>query len=243
MEIEKSLLKKGHLPTEYVGVPLPTINVSWRQIKQGKGKNKAKKDLSLNKLSAFQENRCLVCTVKALKGSWPRLAPLWEAFHKMGLNRQALGWSCLMVDLYNGQATDSDQVTMQHPRRVNIIYTYKISHAILLNICRVHKRVEIKMDDGSKPMHKFANLCRGVMWLKSTSTNGMLKPLFDAIIPVGAGPQLGNAIITYQTDNAEAPSLICKMHSCVAKVQAQNGAKAHGEFCRGRSTLGLFLQV
>ncbi len=53
VEIEKSLLKKGRLPTEYVGVPLPAINISWRQNKQGKGKNNAKKDLSLNKLSTF----------------------------------------------------------------------------------------------------------------------------------------------------------------------------------------------
>ncbi len=86
-EIEKSLLKKGLLPMEYIGVPLPNINLLWRQNKQGKGKNKAKKNLSLNKLAAFQDNGCLVCAVEALEGSWPRLGPLWEAFHKMGLNR------------------------------------------------------------------------------------------------------------------------------------------------------------
>jgi hypothetical protein len=31
MEIEKDLHKKGTLPTEYVGAPLPTIKVLWRQ--------------------------------------------------------------------------------------------------------------------------------------------------------------------------------------------------------------------
>ena len=55
LEIEKELLKKGHLPTEYIGAPLPKIKVLWRQNKQGKGKNKADKDLTLNKLAAFQE--------------------------------------------------------------------------------------------------------------------------------------------------------------------------------------------
>ncbi len=70
-EIEKGLLKKGRLPTEYIGVPLPEIKVSWRQNKQGKGKNKAKKDLTLNKLAAFQENGCMVCTVEAWGGPWP----------------------------------------------------------------------------------------------------------------------------------------------------------------------------
>jgi hypothetical protein len=56
MEIEKSLLKKGVLPSKYVGVQLPKIRVTWQQNKQRKGKNKAEKDLSLNKLPTFQEN-------------------------------------------------------------------------------------------------------------------------------------------------------------------------------------------
>jgi hypothetical protein len=42
-KIEKSLLKKGKLPTEFVGVPLPEISVSWRQNKQGKGRIKQRR--------------------------------------------------------------------------------------------------------------------------------------------------------------------------------------------------------
>ena len=53
------------------------------------------------------------------------------------------------------------------------------------------------MDDDSKPLHKFTNLYREVMWLKSYSANGTLKLLFNAIIPVGAGPQQGSTTITY----------------------------------------------
>jgi hypothetical protein len=79
-DIEKSLLKKGVLPTEFIGTPLPEIKVLWRQNKQGKGRTKAEKDLSLNKLVQFQENGCLVCTVKATEGSWGRLGPLWNHF-------------------------------------------------------------------------------------------------------------------------------------------------------------------
>ncbi len=70
---------------EYVGTPLPKLRVSCRQNKQGKGKSKAERDLSLNKLAAFRENSCLVCTAKAAEGSWPQLGPLWEAFHRTGL--------------------------------------------------------------------------------------------------------------------------------------------------------------
>jgi hypothetical protein len=40
-KIEKSLLKKGLLPVEFVGKPLPEIRVLWRQNKQGKGRSRA----------------------------------------------------------------------------------------------------------------------------------------------------------------------------------------------------------
>jgi hypothetical protein len=112
-EIEKGFLKKGTLPAEYVGTPLPKLRVSWRQNKQGKGKSKAERDLSLNKLATFWENGCLVCTVKATEGSWPQLGPLYKVFHRTGLSRQALGRSCLMVVMYNGKATESNWVAMQ----------------------------------------------------------------------------------------------------------------------------------
>ncbi len=49
-EIEKGFLRKGTLPTEYVGVLLPKIRVSWQRNKQGKGRNNAEKVLLLNKL-------------------------------------------------------------------------------------------------------------------------------------------------------------------------------------------------
>ncbi len=211
------MLKKGLLPAEYVGVPLPEIKVSWRQNKQGKGKNKAEKDLTLNNLSMFQENRCLVCTVEAGEGSWPCPGPLWEGFHKMGLSRRALGRSCLMVVMYNGWATDSDRVTMQRLRRVNVIQAYMISHAVLPNIVCVHKCVEIEMDDGSKPLHKFTDLCREVMRLTYTAADGTTKPLFDAIVPIMSGQQQGSTMVTFYTNNSEAASLVRKMQCSVAR--------------------------
>jgi hypothetical protein len=76
-EIKKKLLKRGSLPCEYVGVPLPNIKVSWRQSKQGKGRSKAEHDLSLNLLrQPYQQNGCPVCTVEAAESSWKRLGPL-----------------------------------------------------------------------------------------------------------------------------------------------------------------------
>jgi hypothetical protein len=133
----------------------------WRQNEQGKAKNKAKKDPAFNMLAAaFQENGCLVCTVEAWEGSWPRLGPLWEAFHKMGLSWLVLGWSCLMVVVYNGEAANSDSVNMQCLCWVNVIHAYMISHAVLPNISCIHKQVEIEMEDKSKPLHKFTDLCR-----------------------------------------------------------------------------------
>jgi hypothetical protein len=71
-----------------------------------------------------------------------------------------------------------------------------IFHVVLPENRCVHKRVEIKMDDGSKPIHKFTDICREVIWLSSTTAEGTSKPLFDAIEPIVSGPQQGSAIIT-----------------------------------------------
>ncbi len=138
-KIKMGFLKKGTLPAEYVGTPLPKLRVSWRQNKQGKRKSKAERDLSLNKLATFWENGCLICTFEAAEGSWPQLGPLWEAFHKTGLSWRALGWSCLMVVTYNGKATESNQVTMQHLRYCNVFHCFMTTHTVLLNIVTVHK--------------------------------------------------------------------------------------------------------
>jgi hypothetical protein len=54
------------------------------------------------------------------------------------------------------------------------------------------------------------------MWLKSSSANGMSTPLFDAIVPIGAGHQQANAIITYGTDNFEAALLVRKISRSAA---------------------------
>jgi hypothetical protein len=105
----------------------------------------------------------MVCTMEAWEGSWLQLGPLWEVFHKTGLSQWALGWSCLMVVMYNGHATDSNRVTMQRLHCVNVIHAYMTSHAMLPNIACVHKRIEIEMEDGSKPLHKFTDLCREVI--------------------------------------------------------------------------------
>ncbi len=183
------------LTSEYLGFLLPEIRVAWQQNKQGKGENKAENNLSLNKLSAFQENGCLVCTMEAAEGSWLRLRPLWEEFHKLGLCRRTLGHSCLVVIMCNSQAIDSDCITMQQLQQVNVIHAYMISHTVLPKIVTVHNKVETKMEDGSKPKHKFTDLCREVMWLTIS-----LKPPLDANIPVESGFNKGrSAIITYHT--------------------------------------------
>jgi hypothetical protein len=106
---------------------------------------------------------------------------------------------------------------MQHLHRVNvIIHAYMTSHAVLPNIVCVHKCVEIKMEDGSKPLYKFNDPCRVVMWLSSMAPDGTSKLLFDAIVPVVSGQQQGSMIITYCMDNTEAAALIWKIRQSVA---------------------------
>ena len=77
-------------------------------------------------------------------------------------------------------------------------------------------QVEIEMEDGSKPPHKFTDLCWEVMWLTSPAADSPPIPLFDAIIPIVSGQQNGSATITYWTDNKEAAELICKICRSVA---------------------------
>jgi hypothetical protein len=190
--------------------------VAWRQNKQGKGKTKAEKDLSLNNLVQFQENGCRVCTVEATEGTWGRLGPLWESFHRTGMSRRALGRSTLMVVMFNGRPTDSDRITMQWLRRINVVHAYMTSSSTLPHVITVHKQVEMEMEDGSKPPHKFTNLCREVMGLTSPTADGPPVPLFDAIIPIVSGQQNGSATITYRTDNKAAAELIRKIHRSVA---------------------------
>ncbi len=162
--IEKKLVKNNTLPPTYVGTPLPEIKVAWHQNKQGRGKNKAEKDLSMNRRPSFQENGCLVCTVEASEGSWPCLGPLWEHFHKTGLP----------------------------------------------TIMCIHKSVEIEMKDGSKPAHKFTDLCREISFF------------VDAV-----GDQLFNALIPVESDdnNTPAATLVKKMKHYVAGWFLDTGVK------------------
>jgi hypothetical protein len=48
------------------------------------------------------------------------------------------------------------------------------------------------------------------MWLTSSSTDNLI-PLFDAIVPIALGHQLGSAIVTYCSDNQLAAALIKKI--------------------------------
>jgi hypothetical protein len=121
-----------------------------------------------------------------------------------------------MVVMYDGKATDSDCITMQGLCWVNVIHAYMMSHTVLPNIATVHKCVKIKMEDKSKPLHKFTELCCKFMWLKSLHKGESPKFLFNAIIPIVSGHQQGCAIVTYCTDNKEAAALVKKIGCSVA---------------------------
>ncbi len=215
-DIKKSLIKKGTISSELIGIPLPEIKISWQQNKQGKRKSKAEKDLSLNNLVGFQQNGCMVCMVEAAEKDWKRLSILWEKFNKMGLCHRILGQNSLMVVNFNGQPTDSNRVTMQHLRRVNIIYAYHLSSAVNLHVAMVHKRVEVEMEDGSRPPCKFTDLLREAMALMVTGNNGTSQPAFDAMIPVLSGLHCGSAVLTYRTDSNQSAALARSVRRCVA---------------------------
>jgi hypothetical protein len=210
-DTEKSLLNKGTLPTEYVGKPLPRIKLAWQQSKQGKGRNKAEKKLSLNDLVGFQQNGCLVCTVESAKSNWKRLAIPWEKFNKIGLCRRSLGRKPLMVIDYGDRPTDRDRVTLQRLQRCNVVYSYNLSSVVLAGIATVHKQVKVNMSDGSPPPYKFTNLCREAMSLKVTDKDGVISLAVDAIIPILSGLYSGGATLMYHTDSIMSAALAQKI--------------------------------
>ena len=105
---------------------------------------------------------------------------------------------------------------MQRLRRVNVMYSYTITQVVLPNIVTVHKKVEIEMADGSRPPHKFTDLCQEFMWLDSPTADSTVHPLFDAIIPITSGPREGSARVTHRADNKEAAMLVRKIRHSVA---------------------------
>ena len=56
------------------------------------------------------------------------------------------------------------------------MYAYTITQVVLPNIVTVHKKVEIEMADGSKPLHKFTDLCREFMLLDAPTADGTVPP-------------------------------------------------------------------
>jgi hypothetical protein len=110
--------------------------------------------------------------------------------------------------MFNNRPTVSNLITMQRLCRVNVVHAYMTSSSILPHAITVHKRVEIEMEDGSKSLHKFTNLCQEVMWLTSPAADGPPVLLFDAIIQIVSGQQNGSATVTYRTDNKEAAKLM-----------------------------------
>jgi hypothetical protein len=113
----------------------------------------------------------MVCTVEAAKKDWKRLSILWEKFNKMGLCHWVLGQNSLMVVNFNGQPMDSNRVTMQRLRWVNVIYAYHLSSAVISDVATVHKQVEVEMEDGSRPPYKFTDLLREAMALMVTGND------------------------------------------------------------------------
>ena len=87
---------------------------------------------------------------KAL-GSWTRMGPLWEAFHKIRLCRHALGRFCLVVAMHTGRAVKSNQVTMQCLHWVKVTYSYILTHTMVRLTLSQFVNGSIKMVDGRTP--------------------------------------------------------------------------------------------
>ncbi len=116
----------------------------------------------------------------------------------MGLIRIIFGHKAMMVVMYGGKATDSDQNTIQRLRRCNVIYLHHLTHTILIlpHIVMVHKQVEIQIEDPTaKAPHKFTDLGQVLMVIMIPGTE---KYAFSAIVPILKGNNSSSAVITYR---------------------------------------------
>ncbi len=145
-----------------------------------------------------------------------RLSILWEKFNKMGLCCWVLGQNSLMVVNFNGRPMDSNHVTMQPLCRVNIIYAYHLSSAVILNVAMVHKQIEVEMEDGSRPSYKFTDLLRVAIALMVMGNDGTSQPAFDAMILALSGLHCGCAVLTYRTNSKQSAALARSIRRCVA---------------------------
>ncbi len=73
------------------------------------------------------------------------------------------------------------------------------------------------MEDGSKPLHKFTDLCQEFMLLTARATKGAKELfLFDATMPIISGIRAGSAVVTYRPVNKQAGIFITKIKHSVA---------------------------
>ncbi len=72
--VERKIFAKGKLPISLRTEPIPLITMAWRQNKQSRGRNQEEQWLSLNSLDAFNENGCLVLSIKTSEGTAQFLA-------------------------------------------------------------------------------------------------------------------------------------------------------------------------
>ena len=146
--------------------------------------------------------------MEASEKAWHHFGPLWEHYHRTGLVRRSLGRSALPIVLYNSRLTDNNHITMQHLCRVNVVHGHKTTFLTPPYIQTIHKHVEVEMADGSKPPHKFTDLCHKVMSLQSSTPAEPPVFLFNAITPIVSGVQNGSATVSYLVDNREAQDLL-----------------------------------
>ena len=97
-----------------------------------------------------------------------------------------------------------------------MVCAHNLSFTTWGNIVSVHKRVEVEMEDVSRPPHKFTDLCREVMSLKVASMDGAPGFAFDAIVPIHSGINSRGATVTYRSDSLLLSSLAQKIKKCVA---------------------------
>ena len=211
-ECEKKLCLKGRQNLSYLDLPLPKMKVVWRDAKKMKGGSELAKKYSLNKLAEFRENGCKILTVEASPLDFGRMGPVWSYFYESGWCRRVLGLKSKVLLIPTGQVDPGQITTMQRYKTLHVKLSAKLEFLNMPDVEVLFKKVEVRMEDGSKPHRKFTCLQQEYYDLRTPSGT----PVIDAIVPRLRGMSAGSADITMRMKDAEAVEIARNCARCPA---------------------------
>jgi len=198
--IKNKISKSDQPGFQFVGEPIPKMNVFFRGEKDGKLPAATHKELTLNNIAGFKDHGCRVVTIEMAPTSCIRLKPVLNYAHDKGILQKLLGRRAYKCDATVGNLSVATIIKQQRNKRAHIQYCEKLTYVQLSDIVTTEKLVEVTMLDGSVAKPKFTNLRLELMKLKLPECG---LDLIEAVIPCMKGLSAGLFEIALRRGNTE----------------------------------------